>query len=60
MTEQAGGGWQPQTPELHGSHLERALGPLNGLQERPLSEHVGVYEQLHRQLQEILAQIEPR
>jgi hypothetical protein len=35
--------------------VERALGELDGLGERPLAEHVGVFERIHTALQDALA-----
>jgi hypothetical protein len=35
--------------------VEGALGELDGLGERPLAEHVGVFERIHTALQDALA-----
>jgi hypothetical protein len=37
------------------SAVERALGELDGLADRPLTEHVAVFEQLHAALGDALA-----
>jgi hypothetical protein len=35
--------------------VQRALAPLDGLDERPLAEHVAVFEELHTALGDALA-----
>jgi hypothetical protein len=50
-------GWQP--PEPTGVQaVDEALAPLARLDELPTVEHVGVYESVHRHLQDALADLD--
>ena len=38
--------------------VDAALGRLDGLQERPVGEHVAVFDEVHRALQDALAALD--
>ncbi|MFL6077581.1 MAG: hypothetical protein ACJ73S_29820 [Mycobacteriales bacterium] len=45
-------------PETGDPQVDAVLSPLAGLPRQPVSEHVAGFEQVHRGLQEALAQVE--
>ena len=46
-------------PEVTAATLvDAALGRLDGLQERPVGEHVAVFDEVHRALQDALAALD--
>lgn len=38
--------------------VDAALGRLDGLQERPVAEHVAIFDEVHRALQDALAALD--
>lgn len=48
----------PEQPEAPGVDVRAKLEVLAHLSERPLAEHAEVYQQLHAELQQSLAEIE--
>lgn len=45
-------------PEVAAALVDAALGRLDGLQELPVREHVAVFDEVHRALQDALAALD--
>ena len=66
--EQAGPGWPeageprgdagPGRPETGEPRVDAAVAALDELSELPVTEHAAVFEQVHRQLREVLGELD--
>jgi hypothetical protein len=56
--EVIGGAPPAVLPETGDPQVDAALAPLAGLPRQPVAEHVARFEQVHRQLQDALAEVD--
>ena len=49
---------EPEVPETGEPRVDEVLGRLGGIENLPTAEHVGVYDEVHRGLQDALANLD--